>query len=276
MMVKYLDTQVNDDAIAAVVREVAAAYRRQYVTTAWGEKAKGRKDAADIVYKAKAKASRVVTVDANGMLVFTFKFDADLKNSLKANVPGRSWDSVAKVWTAPVTHEAIAWAMDNEFSIPSDLPEPVEAEVESPATTTNAVMDGGLVVVDTPFDRALVNAMRDTPGRSWDNMRKVNVFKPSPAVRALLDEFALTYTDEVAAACGQPDAPADLSHLSDADALPEGVVLEDEGIDGLYGFQKVAVKYAQEAGNRVLIGDQMGLGKTREAIAIIEAWRRSA
>jgi Family of unknown function (DUF6011) len=47
------------------------------------------------------------------------------------------------------------------------------------AAVTVTEVGPALIAVDTPFDEAVVDAMRSIPGRRWDKERKVNTFPVS-------------------------------------------------------------------------------------------------
>lgn len=128
------------------------------------------------------------------------------------------------------------------------------------------------VSLEAPYDELLVRAIRGLPARFWDKTAR-RWFVPLGnlnAVEPLLD-LALEWDFDV-----HPAVQGRIEHeltiakkrlLTSVDA-GDDAVLDIPGLGGeLRPFQKAGVLYAIET-PRVLIADQMGLGKTPESLAL--------
>lgn len=187
-------------------------------------------------------------------------------------VPGARWDRLAKVWRIPMTslEQVRAYGRRFGYDIDSDLtgfelpPHPVgESRIE--------VQDALLLYF--PYDPVLVKAARKIPGARWDGKGAKAWKAPLEAINPVL-EFAERFNisldgdreklyelrDEVNA---ERHRRLELSRAEDAD-------VEIAGLAGaLRPFQRAGVMYAAET-KRCFIADQMGLGKTIQALAALE------
>jgi hypothetical protein len=163
---------------------------------------------------------------------------------------------------------------------------PVAEKAESITDATASVVRGEIElnwpwIKDNDLRDRVRNIVKGVPNRSWDAGKKVwripigeagflmarlnDVYQPLCDAIASLSEVQ-TYMDDYAARIAISDA----AELDD-----EGVVAEmRERLAGvfapgleLYPFQYVGVRFAELAGGRCLIGDDMGIGKTIQAIA---------
>jgi SWI/SNF-related matrix-associated actin-dependent regulator 1 of chromatin subfamily A len=163
---------------------------------------------------------------------------------------------------------------------------PVTEKAESITDATASVVRGEIElnwpwIKDNDLRDRVRNIVKGVPNRSWDAGKKVwripigeagflmarlnDVYQPLCDAIASLSEVQ-TYMDDYAARIAISDA----AELDD-----EGVVAEmRERLAGvfapgleLYPFQYVGVRFAELAGGRCLIGDDMGIGKTIQAIA---------
>jgi SWI/SNF-related matrix-associated actin-dependent regulator 1 of chromatin subfamily A len=163
---------------------------------------------------------------------------------------------------------------------------PVAEKAERITDATASVVRGEIElnwpwIKDNDLRDRVRNIVKGVPNRSWDAGKKVwripigeagflmarlnDVYQPLCDAIASLSEVQ-TYMDDYAARIAISDA----AELDD-----EGVVAEmRERLAGvfapgleLYPFQYVGVRFAELAGGRCLIGDDMGIGKTIQAIA---------
>jgi SWI/SNF-related matrix-associated actin-dependent regulator 1 of chromatin subfamily A len=163
---------------------------------------------------------------------------------------------------------------------------PVTEKAESITDATASVVRGEIElnwpwIKDNDLRDRVRNIVKGVPNRSWDAGKKVwripigeagflmarlnDVYQPLCDAIGSLSEVQ-TYMDDYAARIAISDA----AELDDEEVVAEmrerlaGVFAP--GLE-LYPFQYVGVRFAELAGGRCLIGDDMGIGKTIQAIA---------
>ena len=163
---------------------------------------------------------------------------------------------------------------------------PVTEKAERITNATASVVRGEIElnwpwIKDNDLRDRVRNIVKGVPNRSWDAGKKVwripigeagflmarlnDVYQPLCDAIASLSEVQ-TYMDDYAARIAISDA----AELDDEEVVAEmrerlaGVFAP--GLE-LYPFQYVGVRFAELAGGRCLIGDDMGIGKTIQAIA---------
>jgi hypothetical protein len=215
-----------------------------------------------------------------------FPYDPELVDAIKAAVPSdhREWNGDSKQWlvtaeAAPALNKVLE---EFEFTISAGAEQLIAAEqnemTQPVVESAQATLDGDKIVVVTAefpgWDA--VNAMKEVKGRKWNG--EANVF-PLTAADELIElaasevfEHGLELSADVQALVGESDREAE--RLGKARELAEAVDSSNAVvIDRLQGtlrpFQKVAVQYVREQ-KRTLIADEMGCGKTVEAIAAVE------
>lgn len=149
------------------------------------------------------------------------------------------------------------------------------------------------VSIHTPrgFDELVVAAIKRVPGREYDAATRrwnfpeshlkdaaaalksapgvcIEVVMPVPIVQRAL--AVMTQLERAAAAAAATsDGGGDLGDLGVEAAyerIPETLR------DAMFPFQREGVKFGLARGGRVLIGDQMGLGKTIQALALVSCY----
>lgn len=123
-----------------------------------------------------------------------------------------------------------------------------------------------VLVAKFPYNAKLVATVKEVPGRRWNVMGQVWTW-PLSAVTAqrlvdMLQPKGFTVDPSVTA----------LIRDSRQKFLMSSAMRGPE-IKGLYPFQSAAVAFADKIGGRLLIGDEMGIGKTLEGIAIVAKFR---
>ena len=161
-------------------------------------------------------------IDAVGDLlgIFYAKKDPDFGDLLAAckALPGRTFDWDLKANVVPVSEAFEDFVLEWDFP----LTDAAKAILSAPRVEHYAVTladNGQKVVIDTPYDAALVDAIRGLPGRSWDGGRKVNTADVHPAIVAFATEWKLTMHPDARAACENAQAALD---AAEAAALVEG------------------------------------------------------
>lgn len=127
---------------------------------------------------------------------------------------------------------------------------------------------GGLLLVQFPYDEALVAAVRSIRGARWDQRAKawqLPVESGFDLLSALenVDVDLSDYADELLDQARKMIANITDSRALEAELDVPGLALE------LRPFQKAGVRYAADA-RRCIIGDDMGLGKTPQGLATLQ------
>jgi SNF2 family DNA or RNA helicase len=160
----------------------------------------------------------------------------------------------------------------------SDFVVAPEGEITRVVKAAKVVKDKVALVwknVDERQDDALSLKVRDLPGRTYLRSKKINVVDLSKEVvdflfaeRFLgLDEVEAAYAALLAAEAAERARKAAAIEASKAQDTDREVALSQF----LYGYQKAGVEYVLDhADGRAIIGDEMGLGKSIQAIAAIE------
>jgi len=258
---------------------------------AWSMLRKYRRQLADvgIEYDAIPVPTSIATklVDyRDGAFRVIFDYNADLVTAIKA-VPSAHFSRYPIVaWYVRPSRQAVEALLDfaprNQFvctpeaeeAMQEILLEPDEpvAEVKPPLPTRRVEWQDGTFRLVFPYDPALVNEVRQFPSRKFDKENKVWILPATLETVKALTVFAAKYefiiTPEAQDACKQVAQEhvqaVEASRAEDAD-------LNIAGLGGtLRPFQKAAVKYAL-AKKRTYLAEEMGLGKTVEALAVIQA-----
>ena len=200
----------------------------------------GRNDARGYEKRAATLAARKIDLVAGQLGIFYDRKDPDFSVLLDAckALPGRQFD-----WTRKCNVVPPSQAVD-DFILTWDFPltPAAQALLTAPRAIKYAVTlagNGQKVIIDTPYDPALVEAIRSLPGRSWDGARKINTADAHPKVLALVAQFKLSVHPDAQAACegakaaleatqaaalAQEDISVVLAHVSrqrDPGALPD-------------------------------------------------------
>lgn len=115
------------------------------------------------------------------------------------------------------------------------------------------------VTIFFEFDRGIIDLVKDIPGRKWEPDLKAWTLPATPwhydkVVEALLP-LGFTFDPEILQKADRKDMPKPGTYLK-----------------GLYHYQKVGVDFMYDVGGRAIIADQMGLGKTIETLAFMDAF----
>lgn len=212
------------------------------------------------------------TVSSNGHVFAIYaKYDEQVVELLK-NIPGIEWSSTTSTWLAPAeaAPEVARLVTDYGFSIDEHAARMTGElnQSENSMTKTITKTRSGKLLIEFPYHPEVVAAVKKIPGRQWDMKKKVWTAPLNILAVELADSFDFAIDDslraEIIASVAQEAELLAKSNAVDAD-------VEVPTLSGtLMPYQRAGVAYAAKVG-RCLIADQMGLGKTVEAIATLEA-----
>ena len=220
-----------------------------------------------------------------------FPRHAQCKDELKNKVgfPAFKWNG--EFWSLAYTKEAIDKCIPI-FEKYGFITDQIKS-IESPAVKTKAevgvtaTLQGDTVVLKWPWlddseHRAKVmSIVKGVMGRKWDAGRKAWLIPVSqaPFLKGRLDGVYQPLADAINNMDGMDkviENTVERISLSSASELTDEDTIKDmkerlakqfpEGRE-LYPFQYVGVRFAELAGGRALIGDDMGVGKTIQALA---------
>jgi SWI/SNF-related matrix-associated actin-dependent regulator 1 of chromatin subfamily A len=240
-------------------------------------------------------------------IALDYTYNPDLNNALKdaLGFPAVKWDGVKKKWTLQDDADVLARAKDimttqgmffNELSLEQlEVSAPKEKSIERKTTEVSARIIGNSSIemewpfISDAFTRGqLLNEVKATQGRKFNPNNKtwtVGIGEAAPLIDRLRkyddNEWCLRLADAIQVI---PDIESFMEERAMRIAISGAASLDDKMIvaemqenlmehfptgRALYPFQYVGVQFAQLAGGRCLIGDDMGIGKTIQAIAHI-------
>ena len=240
-------------------------------------------------------------------IALDYTYNPDLNNALKNTLgfPAVKWDGTKKKWTLQDDADVLARAKDimieqgmffNELSLERlEVSAPKEKSIERKTTTVAARLVGkSMIEMEWPYIEDfvlrgdLLSIVKATQGRKFNPSNKtwsVGVGEAAPLIDRLRkrddNEWCKRLADALQAI---PEIENYMEERAERIAISGAASLEQEMIVAklqedlrkhfpagreLYPFQYVGVHFAQLAGGRCLIGDDMGVGKTIQAIAHI-------
>lgn len=210
------------------------------------------------------------SVSSNGELfVVRCEYDEQLIEEVR-KVPGITWNSQALVWLAPLSsRDEVAKLVSNYgFSASKELNEMNNQMTETNRETrTITTSKSGRLIFDFSYHPDIVADIKEISGRLWDVKKKVWSTPPVLAAVEIADKYGFSMSESLRktlmTSAKREAELLEKSASTDAD-------VEVPTLSGtLMPYQKAGVSYASSVG-RCLIADQMGLGKTVEAIATLE------
>lgn len=207
-------------------------------------------------------------------IVLDFPFDRDQVEELKL-ISGAKWDKLARVWTVPITsiEEARQFAIKHNFDVTIDA---MKFTVPPPISRTSRVfIKNGMIFMRFAYERVIIKEVKKIPAVTWDS-KEYSWKAPLASIQSVIEwarAFDVPVDNDVnEAAAG---VMAQLSEFIDASRSTDAEV-EIPALQGeLLPYQKAGVVYATRA-KRSFIADQMGLGKTIQAICSVEYASTSA
>jgi hypothetical protein len=227
------------------------------------------------------RTARKISYDdrTNEFVVRMDRKDHDAREALKAEVPGRRFDWDTSAWTVPASSAdaLMAYATAWNFQVSGGVSKRFEEAAAHAAQERQdpnyekkqngtVTLENGKLVIATPYDYDMVEAIKALPGRRWNGTN--NIVDLSPEALAFAENYDLYVADGIADQITETAATQSrltaLSHAHTADLQIDGFKLD------LYDYQKAGIAYALEA-KRTFLADQMGLGKTAQAIGTVHA-----
>ena len=240
-------------------------------------------------------------------IALDYTYNPELNNALKnvLGFPAVKWDGKKKKWTLQDDADVLTRAKDimieqgmffNEVSLNqltvSEVVQKKSIERKTEATARiigNSSIEMAWPFISDEFARGqLLNEVKATQGRKFNPENKtwsVGIGEAAPLIDRLRkyddNEWCLRLADAIQAI---PDIESFMEERAMRIAISGAASLDDKMIvaemqenlmkhfpagRALYPFQYVGVQFAQLAGGRCLIGDDMGIGKTIQAIAHI-------
>jgi len=222
-------------------------------------------------------------------ILLCFPNDKRLRDAFKEELIGGGrfiWKPDDKGWSLKATPECvdIAVSIFKRFGYDTEILESIPLPKNSDVSAT---IQGDSVALKWPYlnDEVLrfkvMGIVKDVMGRRWDAAAKVwrIPLAQAPYLKGRLQGVYDPLADALSTLPGIEDIvtkAAERIAISGAASLDDSELIESmrsrlaeqfpEGKE-LYPFQYVGVRFAELAGGRALIGDDMGIGKTIQAIA---------
>jgi len=210
------------------------------------------------------------SVSTNGeIFVIRCEYDEQLIEEVR-KITGASWNNKALVWVAPLSSESEVAKLVSEykFNTSKELNNMSAIQGELVLGERKITMSkSGRLLLEFPYQPDVVAAVKDIPGRLWDVKKRVWSVPPVFMVVEVADRYGFSISDtlrKTLLTSAKREAEL-LEKSASTDAEVEIATLQGT----LMPYQKAGVVYASSVG-RCLIADQMGLGKTVEAIATLE------
>jgi superfamily II DNA or RNA helicase/tetratricopeptide (TPR) repeat protein len=228
------------------------------------------------------KTHSYVRCDGVGEKVaLAFPYDPDAVSQAKA-IKGRSfdWETKGNVYPFASLPQVVALADARGIEVAPEVRALVPAAVElveQEAARPDVYLDrSGRIVISAVFNPALNDALKKLNGgrSTWDQRARVHrppVHRDPGRVLAIAEEFSLSVSEEARAAIETEQAQQESTRAAatafEAEPLPipglaDGLSLKPQ--------QYPVVAFAREH-RRVLIGDDMGWGKTLSSLAAVAA-----
>lgn len=213
-------------------------------------------------------ALSVKSVDRAGdNYVIRCAYDEQITGEIK-QISGIKWNAAASLWIAPESSKLEVAEFASKYGFSVDDKELTKLQPTQLDTEKSLTINGrGMAIFKFPYDPDIVAAVKQIPQRRWDIKKKIWVAPVTISVLELADKYGLSVDDDVR------QKIIDITKQSTELLVKSTSTDADIEIPTLTGklmpYQKAGVAYVGEVG-RCLIADQMGLGKTVEAIASLE------
>lgn len=215
----------------------------------------------------------------DGEFHLTFPYDRAVVNAVKDRVDGRTWNGDEERWEAPATPLAAAGVRSVAEEYDFDLSAEAERRAEQLADIVERLGER-YVAVDTdedlfhvvfPYDRQLKDALKSAvPSSSWNGDVWTVPLEDGAELGDWAGENGFGFTEMAEHYVEEARVETRRRIEASQDEGTDEPLSVEQRLGGtLYPFQRAGVAYAADA-ERAMIADQMGLGKTIQALAVVE------
>jgi superfamily II DNA or RNA helicase len=223
-----------------------------------------------LIYESRKKLNKNAVYTNDSAYIIEAEYNEQLNEILKT-IEGIQWISSNNVWVAPMEAVEQVASLVNNYGFKAadglaDVFGQYHTRLENGLGSITLSKTNKLIF-NFPFNAQIVNLVKSIPNRMWDVKKKVWITPISIVAIEIADKFNLEMSDDLRKII--------LEQTKTETELLEKSTSADADIDvptlkgTLMPYQKAAVSYASQV-SRCLIADQMGLGKTVEALAIAE------
>lgn len=220
----------------------------------------------------KPKAVKRIELDGDEFIV-RFPYDPALVDQVRG-IEGRWWNAQQRYWGVPLASaaELAAFAAKYGFQASDEANALLRRETPDPDKPAVTVVDG-MIYVRFLYDVNLVYEIKRIAGAKWLKAKRAWVIPLEEAsvsaLERVVDTFGLVVDAEALLVMQEEKGRGEA--MREASRAAEGVDIDIPGLGGeLLPFQRAGVDYALKS-RRCFIADAMGLGKTVEALATIQA-----
>lgn len=235
------------------------------------------------------KAKSYVLCEGEGeQIILGFPYDPALVAEAR-DLPGRAYDDATKTNRYPFTSlpEVTEFADKYEIPVPQELrplvpiakAEAVRLAAELAARPDITVNDKGKVILDKAWDsgtRAMNDALKEhNGGRStWDRelrVHKLNHRKNPGRLMELIAEFKLTLSDDARQLIEGDQAEQAATKAAATALTADPIDIPGLAADAALMPQQFPVVHFAIKHRRIIVGDEMGWGKTLSSLAAVAA-----
>jgi SNF2 family DNA or RNA helicase len=238
------------------------------------------RDAHTQAWKAEHARKNAPYIDIVGnwvMVYSSYEIRTDLKSAgfmfQKVRYGSKSWDAELN-GTSAHTILGLGISLSDEQKIQLEA-FPAE-EYTAPEDKINITKEDKHLLLDVAYGVIPIAVIRAIPGRRWDGARKVNHISASPYIYRLMEEYNLTISPEARELIENTRAEYDKAQKEAEATTAASRATETDMIvalrEHLRTYQQAGAAYAisREPGQGTLLGDEPGLGKTRQALSALE------
>lgn len=199
--------------------------------------------------------------------VFSIKFPYEQSLvDIIADLPSADWNPKHSVWTVSSRYEKDLAEFAESYGFPMDAFSNVNLGTAK-QIARRIYREKSVAVVEFEYNQEVIDAIKALPGKKWDMKEK----RWTAAISPELMQFAFRFSFDVEESLKneiENTVSSAANRLESSSATDADITIPSLTGD-LMPYQKAGVKYAIET-KRCFIADQMGLGKTIQAIAAIE------
>jgi len=206
----------------------------------------------------------IVLEESNGQIIVKFDYNEDIISKVKS-LDSRRYNPKTKNWIIPSDRlESLEKKLEG-YNIRKEF----KAEEIEVSNEKQLILNEENVYIYFPYNETILDAVRALPNRKWNGDEKrweATINKPNiDKLIKLGEKFGFHIDPELYELQEEYANQLEISQAVDADIKIEGLSKDLE----LMPFQKAGVKYAVNK-KRTIIADEVGLGKTVQAIATVQ------